>query len=147
MSTRPTTKSGPELLNSLLADGQLANHPFRRAGSTFKKLITLSGCCPRCGASLVMEYASNPRLHHGKMLSLIITCADRCEKEDSVAADGPADANEGPTRWWLDEEDDSGDVEAIIRSLPRGEAELARSLNAETVRLNYAWLRTAGAAS
>lgn len=94
-----------------------------------------------------MEYASDPGHHQGKMLSLIITCADWCDKSDLEAPDGHSRANGGQTHWWLDEDDDSGELEAIIRSLPRGEAELARTLNSTTVRLNGAWLKTAGAAS
>ena len=134
-------------IDSLLADGQFANHLFRRAGVKFQNLLALSRCCPICGVSLVMEYASDPGHYHGKMLSVVIACAEACDKTDSEAAGGPAAAIAGQTHWWLDEDELSSDLEAIIRSLPRGEAELARVLNSETVRLNRAWMRTAGAAS
>ena len=147
MSSRPTRQPDPELLNSLLADGQLANHLFRRAGTKFQNLLTLSGCCLKCGAHLVIECASDPGHHHGKMLSVVIACAAACDKWDLKTFDDSTAVNAGRTHWWLDEDEISGDLEAIIQSLPRVEAELTRLLNSETARLNSAWLRTAGAAS
>lgn len=147
MPNRPPKQSDPELLNSLITDGQLANHLFRKAGLKFQNLLTLSGCCPKCGAYLVMEYASDPGHHKGKMLSVVIACAAACDKWDLETVEDSNEVNAGQTHWWLDEDEVSGDLEAIMRSLPRGEAELARFLNSETVRLNSAWLRTADAAS
>ena len=125
----------------------MANHLFRKAGSSFRKLITLSECCPNCGSFLVIEYASDPGHHNGKMLSLIITCDDRCDQSALETEDGPAEVNDGPTHWWLDEDESNGDLDAIIQSLPRGQAELVRILHSTTVRLNRAWLKTAGTAS
>ena len=78
---------------------------------------------------------------------MVIACAAACDKWDLETFDDSTAADTGQTHWWLDESDISGDLEAITRSLPRGEAELVRFLNSETARLNSAWLRTAGAAS
>ncbi|PKB64384.1 MAG: hypothetical protein BZY80_03035 [SAR202 cluster bacterium Io17-Chloro-G2] len=125
----------------------MANNLFRGARPKFQMLLTLSGWCPKCGASLVMEYASNPGHYQGKMLSVVITCADRCDKSNLEPACGPAEPNAGQSHWWLDEDDITGELEAIIQSLPRGEAELARILNSTTARLNGAWQKTAGAVS
>ncbi len=147
MSSRATRQSDPELLNNLLADGQLVNHLFRKAGLKFQNLITLSGSCPKCRAYLVIEYASDPGHYSGKMLSMVIACAAACDKWDLATVDDSTAVKAGQTHWWLDEDDNSGGLAAVIQSLPRGEAELAGLLHAETVRLNSAWLRTVGAAS
>ena len=147
MPNRPPIQSNPELLNSLLADGQLANHLFRKAGLKFQNLLTLSGCCLKCGAYLVMEFASDPGHHNGRMLSVVIACAAACDKWDLETVDDLTGVNTGRTHWLLDEDDISGDLEGIIQSLPRVEAELARLLNSETARLNSAWLMTADTAS
>ena len=140
-------RSGPELLNSLLADEQIANHLFRKAGLKFQNLLALSGCCPKCGAYLMMEYASNPGHHNGRMLSVVIACAAACDRWDLESCDAPVDAGAERTHWWLDEYEVSEGLETIIRSLPRAEFELAMFLNSETARLNGAWLRTVSATS
>lgn len=138
-------QSSSELLNGLLSDGQLANHLFRKAGPAFQKLFSLNGICPTCGAELSIEYASNPSKYQGKMLSVIVACNQAGERGAMEHRGKGESENAGSNRWQLDEVDISKELESIIRSLPRGEAELARILNSEAARLNSAWLKTVSA--
>ena len=147
MPKMPPQHSGPDLIHSLLADEQIANHLFRKAGLKFQNLVSLSGCCPKCGAYLMVEYASNPGLHNGRMLSVVIACAAACDRWDLESAEDSDEPGVGRTHWWLDEYEVSEDLGTIIQSLPRAELELAMFLNSDTARLNDAWLSTANTGS
>lgn len=83
----------------------------------------------------------------GKMLSIVIACSEGCRPFDSKMANGANETNVHISRWCLDEDEPDDGLEAIIASLPRGEAELARFLRTDAIGLNAGWQNTAGAAS
>ena len=95
----------------------------------------------------MVEYASNPGLHNGRMLSVVIACAAACDRWDLESAEDSDEPGVGRTHWWLDEYEVSEDLGTIIQSLPRAELELAMFLNSDSARLNDAWLSTANTGS
>ena len=111
----------------------LADELLQAATRDFQVYKELNASCPKCKAQMVLKFASNPKAHYGRKLSVIVCCGKGCDRRSW----GSNDEEKQFTHWWLDGGSRNLEcLKTILDSVTHEEAELLLELTTEVISMN-----------
>jgi hypothetical protein len=111
----------------------LVDQLLQSATPHFQVYKALNAVCPQCNSQMVLKYASNPRRHSWRKLSVIVCCSNDC---DRAIWNSKADEKQF-THWWIDGNRNLEGLIGIINSLTNEDKKLLLDLREDVRALNF----------